>query len=61
VKPSPQAASRLQEAIDHGMTATAFEADDVMGETDCPDGCTVEPDGYCAHGFESAALTLQVI
>jgi hypothetical protein len=34
---------------------------DEMGCTDCPEGCEVEPDGICAHGYESAGLTLGVI
>lgn len=28
------------------------------GCTDCPDGCEVEPDGYCPHGFYSAMETI---
>lgn len=38
-----------------------FEIDDIMGATDCEEGCVVEPDGHCPHGYESAALTLGVI
>ena len=41
--------------------AVFFELEELEGETDCPAGCVVEPDGTCEHGFESAALTLGVI
>ena len=26
--------------------------------TNCPEGCVVEPDGVCPHGFKSLALEL---
>lgn len=58
-KPSPEAAERLSEEA--GMGADLFELDDFMGETDCPEGCFVEPDGQCPHGYLSAARTLGVI
>jgi hypothetical protein len=54
-KDSPNAAAMLLAEIEDG------DADDAMGETDCPDGCYVEPDGQCSHGYRSAALTLGVI
>lgn len=53
---SPEAAATLMDAI-----AEEGDADDVMGETDCPHGCHVEDDGTCSHGFESAALTAGLI
>jgi hypothetical protein len=55
-RPSPQAAQELMEAVEGGEST-----DDYEGRTDCPDGCFVEPDGRCPHGFESAMLTLGVI
>lgn len=54
---SPEAAATLMDAI----AEDAGDAGDVMGETDCPHGCVIEPDGTCSHGFESAALTAGVI
>jgi hypothetical protein len=58
-KPSPNAAARVLAAIENG--SVFFEVDELEGETDCPSGCVVEPDGECEHGYESAALTLGVI
>ena len=54
--PSYRAADVLLESVeDYG----AFE--DAMGETDCPNGCTVEPDGICPHNWLSAGRTAGVI
>lgn len=50
-KPSPEAADILLND----------PSECLMGQTDCPDECEVEPDGHCPHGYESAALTLGVI
>lgn len=62
MKPSPESAKELSEAIESGeITPFDYEADDMMGQTDCPEGCSVEPDGRCPHGYLSAALTLGVI
>ena len=58
---SPEAAKKLIAAIEGGMTPFDYDADEMMGATDCPNGCTVEPDGTCPHGFESAALTANII
>lgn len=55
---SPKAASELMDILEEeGMS----EAEEAMGQTDCPEGCYVEPDGHCPHGYESAALTLGII
>lgn len=60
--PSPDAADELIRAIESGdLSPFDFDADDAMGATDCPEGCTVEPDGHCPHGYLSAALTAGVI
>lgn len=56
IKQSPEAANDLMEAVMEGG-----DADEAMGATDCPEGCYVEPDGTCYHGYRSAALTLGVI
>lgn len=62
LKDSPNAAKKLMDAItDGGLSAVDYEADDYMGATDCPDGCTVEPDGYCSHGYKSAGLSSGMI
>lgn len=54
---SPVAARLLLHAIDAGCSTE----DEALGATDCPEGCLVEPDGECPHGYESAALTAGVI
>lgn len=61
-KASPVAAADLLLAIE-GEEITPFDVqvDDYMGATDCPDGCQVEPDGRCPHGYDSAAITAQLI
>jgi hypothetical protein len=56
---SPIAAARLYEVVEE--TGSLFDAEELMGETDCPEGCKVEPDGHCSHGYESAALTAELI
>ena len=37
------------------------EWEELQGETDCPEGCHVEPDGVCPHGYLSAGRTGGVI
>jgi hypothetical protein len=62
LKASPEAAERLMEAITSGeVSPFEFRADELMGETDCPEGCYVEPDGYCSHGYMSAGRSAGVI
>lgn len=51
MEPSPLAAQRLMKSLDYER----------MGDTDCPEGCEVEPDGHCPHGYESAGLTAHLI
>ena len=36
-------------------------AEDAMGQTNCPEGCYVEPDGHCCHGFKSLGLLMGLI
>ncbi len=50
---SPDAFAELLDAVEAGAST-----EDLEGATDCPDGCTVEPDGYCRHGYLSAQETL---
>ena len=35
--------------------------DELMGRTDCPADCEIEPDGICPHGYLSAGLTAGLI
>lgn len=35
--------------------------DEGWSPTRCPQGCPVEPDGVCPHGFKSVALELGFI
>lgn len=58
-KASPNAAAELMEMIEDDMSE--MDGDDMMGATDCPEGCQVEPDGTCSHGYQSAGITLGVI
>lgn len=51
MKPSPEAAAELLVALDY----------DATGNTDCPEGCVVEPDGNCPHGYLSAGLTAGLV
>jgi hypothetical protein len=54
---SPRAVRELELAIDDGET----DVDELLGTTDCEHGCFVEPDGTCAHGWRSAALSAGLI
>jgi hypothetical protein len=51
-------ARRIEEAAEDDSWDVVEE---LMGETDCPDGCYVEPDGRCSHGWQSGALTAGLI
>jgi len=55
---SPIAASWLRHAIANG---DHDEAEQAMGSTDCPNGCEVEPDGTCPHGYVSAGKSAGMI
>ena len=55
---SIEAARQLEE---HAEADSWSEVEELMGQTDCPDGCFVEPDGSCPHGWRSAALTMGLI
>lgn len=56
---SPEAAKALNYEIEMGLSQMSDECDSFMGA--CDDGCQVEPDGVCPHGYESAALTAGMI
>jgi hypothetical protein len=51
---STYAATKLMQAANKGDFA---KSDKLMGTTDCPHGCVVEFDGWCAHGYKSAGIT----
>jgi hypothetical protein len=55
---SPKACDELIDAIEAGMTMFDYGTDSLAGATDCPKGCTVEPDAHCVHGYLSAEETL---
>jgi hypothetical protein len=57
---SPRAAKDLLEAVNDPEMDLSDQMDQ-MGTTDCPEGCYVEPDGWCPHGYESAGLTARLI
>lgn len=59
--PSPKAARELVLGEDATGAGSYGDWEDAMGNTDCPDGCVVEPDGVCSHGYMSAGLTAGVI
>jgi len=58
LKLSPDAANDLIDAVENGLSMFSFESDDLEGATDCPEGCTIEPDAYCRHGYLSASETM---
>ena len=48
------------------MEDYSFEELEVMASqglapTDCPEGCIVEPDGLCLHGYQSVLLEMGLI
>jgi hypothetical protein len=55
---SDEVARRINEACEDDNRDDVGE---LLGETDCPHGCHVEPEGRCPHGWLSAALTAGVI
>jgi hypothetical protein len=55
---SPWAAGLLGDAV----AADSWDCvEELLGTTDCPYGCHVEPDGRCPHGWRSAALSMGLI
>lgn len=57
---SPRAAEELLEKLSEvGYDAGCLDSE--LGNTDCPEGCYVEPDGHCSHGYLSAGMTLGVV
>jgi len=48
----------IHQAITDGRFEDAYEE---LGQTDCPEGCFVEPDGECPHGYESLGLRMGLI
>lgn len=58
--PSPNAADELLLSIED-PEQNFGESEDLMGVTDCPEGCKVEADGICPHNYESAGITAGMI
>lgn len=58
VKPSPDAAKALKTEIANDGPSPD---DSILGATDCPEGCVVEIDGHCPHGYMSASMTFGAI
>lgn len=58
MKLSPEAADYLITAVMDGLSPFDYETDRLQGATDCPEGCVVEPDGHCSHGWLSALETM---
>lgn len=59
--PSHQAAEELLAMAPNNGDGYGPHEDELMGETDCPEGCVVEPDGICPHNWLSAGRTAGVI
>jgi hypothetical protein len=53
-KPSPNAATAVFDALCSGDKDQATE---LLGHTDCPEGCEVHAEGKCNHGYMSAGRT----
>lgn len=58
---SHSAGRELIAFVTNGGTAFDSEADELMGQTDCPHGCFVEPDGICPHNFLSAGRSVGLV
>ena len=46
---------------DHAYSLSKDELSDSIVPTACPNGCEVEPDGKCCHGYPSPLLVLGLI
>lgn len=57
---STKAARELHELLASDEAELA-DYEEMMGYTDCPQGCYVEPDGWCSHNYESAGLSAGLI
>lgn len=53
-KPSPNAAKAVFDALCEGDEDTAIE---LLGQTDCPEGCETHAEGKCNHQYMSAGRT----
>lgn len=53
-KPSPKAAQAVFSALAEGNEDAAIE---LLGHTDCPEGCETHPEGKCNHQYMSAGRT----
>lgn len=48
----PSAAGQLGDAA---ASDSSDLVEELLGATDCPDGCAIESDGVCPHGWRPAA------
>lgn len=63
-KLNPPKVDQKKLELDHANSLSIVEIEDmVMGNMDCEcaDGCEVEPDGKCPHGFRSPLLVLGIM
>ena len=51
-------AAAFDDASDSDLESWVFDS---VVPTACPDGCEVEPDGRCCHGYPSALVFLGII
>lgn len=58
---SPLAAEYLISQAPNNGDGFGPYGEELMGQTDCPEGCYVEPDGICPHNWLSAGRTAGVI
>lgn len=57
-----RASDRVAAELGNAAAADAWDVvEELMGATDCPQGCQVEDDGTCPHGWQSGALSAGLI
>ncbi len=47
--------------MEHSLEELMQMESEGLAPTECPEGCIVEPDGICPHGYESVLLELGLI
>ena len=52
----------LAHEIGNALAADSWDlVEELLGATDCPEGCMVEPDSVCPHGWKSGTLSAGLI
>ena len=51
----------IRKALDNAGYEDITECDDSIVPACCSEGCEVEPDGECEHGFPSVLMALGLI